>query len=84
MEITSVKVTKKNTNDPKFKGFAEVVIDNCFLIEYIRIIQGKEKMIIAMPSRQTAKGPKDVAHPLTKECRAMFEEAILDEYNKTE
>ena len=38
-----------------------------------------------MPSRKTATGGyRDVAHPINPEVRAMFEEAILDAYEKAE
>ena len=36
-----------------------------------------------MPSRKTPVGEyKDIAHPINKEVRAMFEKAILDKYNE--
>ena len=36
-----------------------------------------------MPSRKNSDGTyHDVAHPITPECRKMFEDAILEEYNK--
>ena len=38
-----------------------------------------------MPNRKTATGEfKDIAHPINKETRKMFEDAIFEEYNKTE
>ena len=38
-----------------------------------------------MPSRKTAVGGyRDIAHPINPEVRAMFEESILDAYNKAE
>jgi stage V sporulation protein G len=36
-----------------------------------------------MPSRKTATGGyRDIAHPINPDVRAMFEEAILAEYEK--
>ena len=38
-----------------------------------------------MPSRKTATGGyRDIAHPINPEVRAMFEEAILEAYDKAE
>ena len=64
---------------------ASVVLDDCFAIKDIRIIQGDDKLFIAMPSRKLANGEySDVAHPINSETRKMFEDAIIEEYNNTE
>lgn len=84
MKITSVNVHKKN-DETKMKGIASVLIDECFVIRDIRIIEGKEGLFIAMPSRKNANGEyHDIAHPINAETRKMFEDAILAEYNKEE
>ncbi len=65
------------------KGMASIVIDDCFLVRDIRIIEGNEKLFLAMPSRKTATGGfVDLAHPLNRECREMIENAIFEVYNK--
>lgn len=89
MKITQVDVTKKTKEGSRIRGFARVTIDDCFLINDIRIIEGDEKMFIAMPSRKVEDEDgtvkyKDICHPLNSEVRAMFEEAIINEYNKAE
>lgn len=84
MKITSINVHKKN-DETKMKGIASVLIDDCFVIRDIRIIEGKEGLFIAMPSRKNANGEyHDIAHPINAETRKMFEDAILNEYNKEE
>lgn len=84
MKITSVNVHKKN-DDTRMKGIASVLIDDCFAIRDIRIIEGNDGLFIAMPSRQNKEGEyHDIAHPINKETRKMFEDAILEEYNKEE
>jgi len=85
MKITSVKVRKIEKEDSRMKGIASVVIDDCFAIKDIRIIQGEDKLFIAMPSRKYPDGEyRDVAHPINGETRKMFEDAIIEEYNNTE
>ena len=38
-----------------------------------------------MPSRKTATGGyRDIAHPINPEVRSMFEEAVIEAYNKAE
>lgn len=83
MEITSVTVRKFERDGNRMKGIATVVIDNSFAIHDIRIIEGDNGLFIAMPSRKTATGEyKDIAHPINTDVRNMFQEAILEEYNK--
>lgn len=85
MKITSVKVRKIEKEDSRMKGKASVVLDDCFAIKDIRILQGDDKLFIAMPSRKLANGEySDVAHPINSETRKMFEDAIIEEYNNTE
>ena len=85
MEITSVTVRKFERDGNRMKGIATVVIDNSFAIHDIRIIEGDNGLFIAMPSRKTATGEyKDIAHPINTDVRNMFQEAILEEYNKAE
>lgn len=83
MEITSVKVFKDDRGVNRMKGKASVVIDDAVAIHDIRILEGDNGLFIAMPSRKTPVGEyKDVAHPINKEVRAMFEKAIFDKYNE--
>lgn len=83
MEITSVKVFKDDRGVNRMKGKASVVIDDAIAIHDIRIIEGDKGLFIAMPSRKTPVGEyKDIAHPINKDVRAMFEKAILDKYNE--
>ncbi len=85
MQITSVNVKKYDKEESKMKGIASVLIDDCFVIRDIRIIEGNDGLFIAMPSRRKNDGEyQDVAHPINAETRKMFEDAIFEEYNKTE
>ena len=80
MKITSVNVHKKN-DETRMKGIASVLLDDCFVIRDIRIIEGKDGLFIAMPSRKTSTGGyRDIAHPINPEVRSMFEDAILEAY----
>ena len=85
MKITSVNVRKINKEGSRMKGIASVLLYDSFAVHDIRIIDGDNGLFIAMPSRKTATGGyRDVAHPINPEVRAMFEEAILDAYEKAE
>ena len=81
MEITEVKVFP--VSEEKLKAFVSVVIDDCFMVNDIKIIQGRENRFISMPSRRKKSGDfKDVAHPLNNETRRMMEDRILAEYDR--
>ena len=83
MKITSVNVRVTEKEDSRMKGIASILIDDCFAIHDIRIIEGDKGLFIAMPSRKTQSGEyRDVAHPITPECRQMFEDAVIEEYKK--
>lgn len=78
-----VRIEKKENS--KMRGIAKVLIDDCFLVEDIRILEGDNGLYIAMPSKTLPDGShRDTAHPINKETRKMFEDLIFDEYNKTE
>ena len=85
MKITSVNVRKFEKEDSRMRGIASVLLDDCFAVHDIRIIEGDNGLFIAMPSRKTATGGyRDIAHPINTEVRKMFEDAILEAYNKAE
>lgn len=85
MKITSVNVRKIEKEGSRMKGIASVLLDDSFAVHDIRVIEGDNGLFIAMPSRKTAAGGyRDIAHPINPEVRAMFEEAIIDAYNKAE
>jgi stage V sporulation protein G len=81
MEITEVKVFP--IQEEKLKAFVSIVFDQCFMVNDIKIIQGREGLFISMPSRKKKNGEfKDVAHPLNNETRRMIEDKVLGEYHR--
>src|SRR6476661_10675682 len=81
MEITEVKVFP--IQEEKLKAFVSTVFDQCFMVNDIKIIQGRDGLFISMPSRKKKNGEfKDVAHPLNNETRRMIEDKVLGEYDR--
>jgi stage V sporulation protein G len=79
MDITEVRVFP--VDEDKLKAYASIVLDRCFIINDLKIIQGKRGLFISMPSRRRKRGGyRDVAHPLNNETRQMVEERVLAEY----
>jgi len=82
MEITEVKVFP--IQEEKLRAFVSIVIDRCFMVNDIKVIQGRDGLFISMPSRRKKNGDfKDIAHPLNNDTRRMIEERILTEYEGT-
>lgn len=85
MKITSVTVRKIEKENSRMKGIASVLLDDCFAVHDIRIIEGDNGLFIAMPSRPTSTGGyRDTAHPINAETRQIFEKAILEAYETAE
>ena len=85
MKITSVNVRKIEKENSRMKGIVSVLIDDCFAIHDIKIIEGDNGPFVAMPSRRNAVGDyRDIVHPISQEARDIIEKAIVEEYNKAE
>ncbi len=82
MNITEVRA-KRIDGDNRLVGIAAITIDNCFVVHELRIIEGKNGLFVAMPSRKMPNGDyKDVAHPINSETRAMIEKIVLETFNQ--
>jgi stage V sporulation protein G len=80
MDITDIRI-KKIAADGKMKAVVSVTFDNAFVVHDIKIIEGMDKLFIAMPSRKTPDGEfKDITHPINAQMRNLLENAILEKY----
>jgi stage V sporulation protein G len=81
MNITDVRVRMVRKSDAKLKAVASIIIDDCFVVHDIKIIDGNEGYFIAMPSRKTPDGEfKDIAHPILPQTRKDIQKLILDAF----
>jgi stage V sporulation protein G len=81
MQITEVRVFP--VDEEKLKAYASIVLDACFIVNDLKVIEGKRGLFISMPSRRRKRGGyRDVAHPLNNETRRMIEEGVLAEYQR--
>lgn len=79
MKITEVSISLMD--DEKLKAFANIVLDDLFVVRGLKIIEHVGRYFIAMPSRKQKDGSfRDIAHPITTEFRALVEKAVLDKY----
>ena len=83
MEITEVRVRKVNSGN-RVKAIAQITFDNEFVVHEIKVMEKPEGLFIAMPRRKKGERYYDIAHPINSDARKMFEDAIIDAYNKAE
>lgn len=82
MKITDVRI-RKIDSQTRLKAVASITIDDAFAIHELRIIEGKNGLFVAMPSREKAEGGfRDIAHPINLETRRTIEGIVLEKYNK--
>ena len=82
MKVTLDKLFIVDT-DSKMKGSASVIIDDCFKITGIKIIEGSNGLFLSMPSRKLKDGTnRDIVYPINSETRKLFTDVILTEYEK--
>ena len=82
MKITEVRIMPVD-EDPRLKAYVIITLDECFVVRDIKVIDGERGLFVAMPSKKTKNGKYlDVAHPINKETRTIFEQEILEAYNQ--
>ncbi len=83
MEITEVRISPSKGG--KIRAFASIVIDDCFIVNDLRIMEGREgQLYVTMPARKSRNGQtRDIAHPLNSETRERIEARVLEEFEKS-
>lgn len=80
MEITDIRI-RKIGSEGKMKAIVSITFDDAFAVHDIKVIEGQERLFVAMPSRRTPDGEfKDIAHPINAQMRERISAAILERY----
>ena len=84
MTISDVKIRKLYT-EGKLKALVSITIDDSLAIHDIKVIEGAERLFIAMPSRREKDGTfRDVVHPISAQARGELERLVLEAYDNAE
>lgn len=84
MNLKLLKIFKID-NDTKLKASATVIIDDCFVVNDIKIIEGENGLFLAMPNKVLKSGTKiDIVHPINAETRKIFNDVIINAYKNME
>ncbi len=80
MEVTEVRINPAKGG--KVRAFASIVIDDCFIVNDLRVVEGREgQLFVTMPARKTRNGQmRDIAHPLNSQTRKAVERRVLEEF----
>lgn len=79
MRIT--KVTLRPVAMNKVCAIASIVIDDCFVIHDLRVVNGDKGLFVAMPSRKLPNGDfRDICHPINTEARNTIQQTVLEQF----
>ncbi|MCL2002555.1 MAG: septation regulator SpoVG [Oscillospiraceae bacterium] len=80
MNITQIKINRTQESG-RMKAVVSVTFDHQIVVHDIKVIDGPERLFLAMPSRKAADGTfRDIVHPISAEARSILETAILSRY----
>ena len=85
----SVTVSLYERGGSNIRGLARIYFDDSFIVSNVSILQGKDKVFVAMPSYKTKQTDEhgkpvyqDVCYPVTKEFREKLYKEILSAYEQ--
>lgn len=84
MKITDVKIFKAKQRGPVL-AYANVILDNKFIIRGITLIEKGEKRYISMPARRLRdeeRSYRDICHPLNSDVRNELTGKVFDAYDE--
>ncbi|MCI8880895.1 MAG: septation regulator SpoVG [Clostridiaceae bacterium] len=83
MEITDIKF-RHLQEVGRLKALVSVTFDNVFAVHDIKIIDGQDRLFLAMPSRRMPDGKyRDIVHPIGPELREELEKKVITAYHDT-
>ena len=81
LNITEVRVKKINKGE--LLAAASICIDDCFIINEIKLLNGKNGRYISMPKRKIKNRERqsDYSYPINDETRVQLLETISEQYD---
>ena len=81
LEISDIRI-RKILQEGRLRAVVSLTIDNSIAVHDIKLVQGDERMFVAMPSRRDEAGTfRDIIHPINPEARNQLETMILKAYD---
>lgn len=77
------EIKKIFEDQDKLRAVASVVLDDCFVVKNVRVVDGAKGLFISMPSRRNVKGEfSELCFPLSAELRRELSDAVLQAYRE--
>ncbi len=79
-----VKINSLQFNEGNIKANASILLDDCFEIRNVKVMNGRNGLFASMPS-YLANDNKyyEICGPINKEARTVINTAVVDAYNRT-
>jgi stage V sporulation protein G len=79
--VRITKVTLRPVAMNKVCAIASIVIDDCFVIHDLRVVNGDKGLFVAMPSRKLPNGDfRDICHPINTDARNQIQQTVLEQF----
>ena len=83
MEITDIKFRHLHEEGGRLRALVSVTFDDVFAVHDIKIIDGQDRLFLAMPSRRMPDGKyRDIVHPIGPTLREKLEKTVLRAYEQ--
>lgn len=80
MNISDIRI-RKIIDEGRLKAVVSMTVDDAIAVHDIKIVQGDERIFVAMPSRKDETGVfRDIIHPISPEARGVIENSIIAAY----
>ena len=77
------EIKRTLTGPDKLRAVCRVILDDCFLVKNVRVVEGEKGMFVSLPSRRNVKGEwTEQCFPMTKELREKLSAVVLAEYDR--
>ena len=68
-------------SEGRLRAVVSMTVDDAIAVHDIKIVQGDERVFVAMPSRRDESGVfRDIIHPISPEARGEIEARIINAY----
>lgn len=82
MNITDIRI-RRTYQDTRLRALVSITVDGDLAVHDIKVIEGPERLFVAMPSRKDDHGAfRDIVHPISSEARNVVEHHILTAYRE--
>ena len=79
MEVSDIKI-RRTYDHGRLRAIVSITVGGDLAVHDIKIIEGDDRMFVAMPSRRENGRFCDIVHPITAVARHELERKILDSY----